>query len=167
MACDGDLGDFGFAGEGVIEPTPEGGPQALRGRGFVDEQVVSDFFGDALKGGFVGISGDGDAEDLVFDEELFDDGFFSLFGEVVDGIDASLDVGHDVADVVAGFDFEDDVSVGLAGDGLDSFDAFEALNGFFDGDADAFLDFLRGGVRVGDADADHVEDEVREDFFAQ
>jgi hypothetical protein len=65
----------------------------------------------------VGVGRDGDAEDLAAEDRVLPAlALLGFFREIVNGIDAGLDVVHDVADLVAGFDFsEDDADVGGGG----------------------------------------------------
>ncbi len=127
---------------------------------------VADLFGDGAEVFVVGAGrADGDRHDLGLDGDDLDDRFFGAFGEIADAIDAGFDAVGDFLLVEFLFDLDDDDPDGFVRATGEPFDAIEPLDGFFDGDADPFFDFLGGRVRIGDRDRDDVGSDLREDFL--
>ena len=128
-------------------------------------EIVPDLFGQVAQCLLVGVTRDGDVDDLAAVAHFGDDRFLGLEGKGVDRIDPRLDVVENFRrDGVLKQLHRHHAEV-LRCDGGDFLDAVQSLNRFFDADADALLDFGRCGPAIEHADRDEVQGELGEDLL--
>ena len=121
------------------------------------EQLVAHALGDPLEGELVGPSRDRDIDHPNLGPSLVDDRPLGSCRKRLYRVDPGLDVVEYAAAVGVQGDLYDHQAEALVGRGDDLLDAFDALDGFLDADADRRLDLFRRGARIRHLDGQRVE----------
>ena len=126
--------------------------------------VVAHAVGNVAQRGLVGIGADDELDDFLAPWRLLDLRFLGLIRQGIERVHTRLDIAEHFLRVETPGHFDRDAAAPVDGLGSDRLDAFQVVNGFFDGDADAFFDLGRACSGVFDVDIDHIEWNARHDF---
>ncbi len=155
---DGDLvcaeaadGDLAHAGEGA--------------------EVVAHLADGAFHGAFVGVAIEGENDGGEVCLEFLDDDAFGGVGEVLEGVDLSLDLVDRSIDVFVGFELDADMGRRFGDSRGDFLDFAEVADSVFDFGGEGAFDFIRGCAGIGGADEDgcgvYLGEELAADVCAE
>ena len=129
------------------------------------DQIFAHPLGQLLECQLVGVARDRDIHDLEAVRDFLNGGLFRLFGKCIDRVDAGFDVVERPSQVVSRQDLNGNGATAFSGQRPDLLDSIQVLDRFLDPNAYAFLDLFRSGSALGNADADHIDGVLGENFL--
>ena len=133
----------------------------------IGQQAQLDVLGVGLQRDRVIRPGDGDGDHRIGSAYLRDHGGFDLLGEIIDGIDGSVDIIHKHHHVAAFDHHRGGLADALGGFADHLIQIGDALQSILQATADGVLHILGAGAGVDDLDADLVVLDAREGFALQ